>query len=99
MKFITENKNKNEATFKFQGLSARSQHWFDLGFDCIEVNFSTREPGLHKKRFQSHGDTLHKNLFNLFQVTIENIKYVERFRFHNDSPVLKYCRKFLNGCF
>ena len=31
---ITEaNKNKNEAKFKFQGQSARSQRWFDLDFD------------------------------------------------------------------
>ena len=35
-------KNKNEATFKFQVQSTRSQQWFDLDFDCIEVNFSTR---------------------------------------------------------
>ena len=33
-----------QAKFKFQGLSARSQRWFDLEFDWIEVNFSTREP-------------------------------------------------------
>ena len=35
-------KNKNEAKFKFQVQSTRSQQWFDLDFDCIEVNFSTR---------------------------------------------------------
>ena len=27
------NKNKNEAKFKFQGQSARSQRWFDIYFD------------------------------------------------------------------
>ena len=33
LKFIAENKNKNEAKFKLQGQSARSQCWFDLDFD------------------------------------------------------------------
>ena len=36
LKFVAENKNKNEAKFKFQGQSAISQHWFDLNFDFIE---------------------------------------------------------------
>ena len=58
LKSIAENKNKNEATFKFQGLSTRSQHWFDLGFDCIEVNFSTREPDFNNIFFKSM--TIHK---------------------------------------
>ena len=44
LKLISANRNKNEAEFKFQGLSAISQRWFDLDFDWIEVNFSTREP-------------------------------------------------------
>ena len=35
LKVIAANKNKNEAKFKFQGQSARSQRWFDLEFDCI----------------------------------------------------------------
>ena len=34
---ITEaNKNKNEAKFKFQGHSERSQRWFVIYFYCIE---------------------------------------------------------------
>ena len=41
LKFIAENKNKNEAKFKFQGQSARSQRWFDLEFYWIEGDFST----------------------------------------------------------
>ena len=32
LKFIAENKNKNESKFKFQGQSVRSQRWFDLDF-------------------------------------------------------------------
>ena len=44
--FTAENKNKNEAKFKFQGQYAKSQRWFDIDFDWIEVNFSTREPDL-----------------------------------------------------
>ena len=57
LKFVALNKNKNEAKFKFQGQSARSQRWFDLDFDWIEVNFSTREPDLYKKLFQIHDNT------------------------------------------
>ena len=48
LKFIVENNNKNEAKFKFQGQSTRSQSWFDLDFDCFDVNFSTHEPNLYK---------------------------------------------------
>ena len=35
LKFISTNKNKNEAKFNFQGKSTRSQRWFDLDFDWI----------------------------------------------------------------
>ena len=48
LKSISANKNKNEANFKFQGQSARLQRWFDLDFDLIEENFSTREPNLYE---------------------------------------------------
>ena len=54
LKFIAANKNKNEAKFKFQGQSARSQRWFDLDFDWIEVNFSTCEHDLNKKLLDPH---------------------------------------------
>ena len=66
LKFIAANKNKNEAEFKFQGKSARSQRWFDLDFDWIEVNFSTCEPGLYKKLFKAmmiHKIKIHLNPF------------------------------------
>ena len=49
LKFIAENKNKNEAKFKFHGQSAISQRCFDLDFDRIEVNFITRGPDLYKE--------------------------------------------------
>ena len=49
--FIAENRNKNEAKFKFQGQSARSQRLFDLDFDWIEVNFSTRETDFYNETF------------------------------------------------
>ena len=51
LKIFAEGKNKNEAKFKFQGQSARSQCWFDLDFDCIEVNFITRETDLCNQIF------------------------------------------------
>ena len=77
LKFIAENKNKNEAKFKFQGQYSRSQSWFDLEFDWIEVNFSTSEPYLYKKLFQSHDDTQDTNTFKFFQVPIGNSKCVD----------------------
>ena len=43
LKFIAENKNKNEDEIKFQGLFEISQRWFDIDFYRIEVNCSTRE--------------------------------------------------------
>ena len=51
LKFIAANKNKNEAKVKFQGQFARSQSWFDIEFDCIEVNFITHETHLYKETF------------------------------------------------
>ena len=46
-KCIAANKNKCESKSKFRGLSARSQRWFDLGFDWIEVKLSTHEPDFY----------------------------------------------------
>ena len=40
LKFIAENKDRNEAKFKFQGQSARSHCWFDLELYYIEVNLA-----------------------------------------------------------
>ena len=51
LKFVATNKNKNKAKFKFQGQLVRSQLWFDLDLDCIERNFSTREPDFYKGNF------------------------------------------------
>ena len=51
LKSIAVNKNNNEAKFKFQGQPIRSQRWFDLEFDWIEVNFSTRETDFYKETF------------------------------------------------
>ena len=51
--FIVANKNKIEAKFKFQGQYARSQRWFDLDFDWIEINFITCEPDLYNFFFRA----------------------------------------------
>ena len=51
LKFVAENKNKNEAKFKFQGQYARSQCWFYLDFDWIEVNFITHGTDFYKRLF------------------------------------------------
>ena len=75
MKFVAENNNNNEANFKFQGQSARSQRWFDIDFDWIEVNFRTREPDLYKIFFRAM--TIHKIQIHLkyfqFQQGIQNV--------------------------
>ena len=68
----SENKNKDEAKFKFHGQSARSQCWFDLDFDWIEEKFSTHEPDFYKTLFHSHKDTQDTNTFKFFQVPIGN---------------------------
>ena len=48
LKITEANKNKNEAKFKFQGQSVRSQCWFDLDFDCTGVKFITHEPDFYR---------------------------------------------------
>ena len=70
LKLIAANKNNNEAKFKFQGQSARSQSWFYLDFYWIEVNFSTREPNLYQKLFHSHENTQDTNTFKIFPIPI-----------------------------
>ena len=55
--FIAADKNKNEAKFRFQGQSERSQLWFDLDLNWVEIIFSTREPDFYNKIFQSHDNT------------------------------------------
>ena len=93
LKFVATDKNKNRAKFKFQGRSARSQRWFDLDLDFIEVTFSTRESDFYNKLFQSHDDTQDINTFKSFQVPIGNAKCVKSFKFQIDAPILKYCQK------
>ena len=97
LKCIAVNNNKNEAKFKFQGVYASSPRWFDLDFDWIEVNFSTREPDLYKKLFQSCDNKQYTNTFKSFRVPIGNSKCVKNFKFHNDTPILKYCKKSFNS--
>ena len=93
LKFIVENMNKNEAKFKFRGQSIRPHNWFDLYFDWVEVNISTREPGFYKKFFHSHDNIQDTNICTFFQFPIVNSKCVENFKFHNDAPILNYCQK------
>ena len=100
LNFVSAENHKNESKFEFQGLSARSQRWFDLEFDWIEVKFSTREPDLYEKKFHIHDNTQDTNTFKIFQVPIRNSYCVEIFKFQNDAPILKYWRKSLNSsCF
>ena len=98
MIFDAADKYKNESKFKFQGQSGRSQLWFDLDLDWIDMNFSTREPDLYKKLFQSHDDKQDKDTLNPFQFPIGNAKVVKSFKFHTNAPILNYCQKTLNSC-
>ena len=72
-----KDKNKNESKFKFQGQSARSQLWFDLDLDWINMNFSTREPDFYKKLFKSHENEQDTNTSKKFQFPIGNAKVVK----------------------
>ena len=72
LKITEANKNTNEAKLKFQGQSARSQHWFDLDFDWIEEHFITREPEFYRKLFQRNDKTQDTNIFEMFEVPIRN---------------------------
>ena len=99
LKFDAADENKNESKFKFQGQSARSQLWFDLDLDWIDINFSTREPEFYKKLFQSHVNKQDDTTFKTFPVPIGNAKVVKSFVFHKDAPILGYCQKILNSCF
>ena len=51
--FDAADKNKTESKFKFQGISARSQLWFDLDSDWIDISFSTREPDFIRNYFKA----------------------------------------------
>ena len=71
LKFDAADENKNESKFKLQGQSARSQLWFDLDLDWIDINFSTREPDFYKKLFQSHDNEQDTNTFKFFKFQSE----------------------------
>ena len=96
--YVVTDKNKNEAKFKFQGQSARSQLWFYLDLDWVEINVSCREPDFYKKLLQIDDNTQEGNVFKKFQAPILNEKCVESFKFQNDAPILKYFQKTLNSC-
>ena len=71
LKLVSTDKDKNEAKFKFQGQSARSQLLFDLDLDWIEIKFSTLEPDFYKKLFQSHDNKQDDNTFKHFKYQLE----------------------------
>ena len=98
MLFDAVHKNKNDSKFKFQGQSARSQLWFDIDLDCIDMNFSTHETDFYKKLFQNHDNKQEKDAFRTFQVPIGNAKVVKSFMFHKYAPILSYFQKTLNSC-
>ena len=98
LKFEAADKNKNESKFKFQGQSARSQLWFDLDLDWIDIHFSTREHDFYKKLFRSHKNEQDTNTFKTFQVLIGNSKVVKSFVFHTHAPIIVFCPKTLNSC-
>ena len=71
LQFFAADKNKNLAKFKFQGQSVRSQLWFDLDLDWIDIHFRTREPDFYKKLFQSHDENQDDTTFKMFQFQLE----------------------------
>ena len=91
--FDAADKNKTESKFKFQGQSARSQLWFDIDLDWIDINFITSEPDFNRKLFQSHDNNQDKDTFKTFSVPNGNAKVVKSFKFQKDAPILSYCQK------
>ena len=94
MLFDAADKNKTESKFKFQGQSARSQLWFDLNLDWIDINFSTREPDFYNKLFQSNDNKQDGDTFKTFQVPIGNAKVVNHLSFKTTpqfSDIVKKC--------
>ena len=67
-----ENENKNEAKFKLQGQSTRSQRWFDLYFDWIEEMFSTQKHYFYRKIYQRNDEIQDTNTSKIFEVPIGN---------------------------
>ena len=65
MKFTEANKDKNEAKFRFQGQSARSQSWFDIGIYWIEEFVSTRKADFY--RIIIHKIQIHLKCFKFQQ--------------------------------
>ena len=98
MPFDAADKHKNESKFKFQGQSARSQAWFYLYLDWIDIYFSTCEPDFYKKLFQSHDNKQDEDTFKTYPVPIGNAKVVKSFKFQKDAPILSYCQKTFNRC-
>ena len=98
LQFFAADKNKNEGKFKFQGQSERSQLWFDIDLDWIDINFSTREPDFYKKLFQSHDDKQDDITFKTFHVLMINVKSVKSFMFQHYAPIINYFQKTLNSC-
>ena len=96
--FDVADKNKTESKFKFQGQSARSQLWFDLNLDWIDINFSTCEPDFYKELFQSHDNKQDKDKFKTFQVPIGNAKVVKSFMYKEHASVIRFFQKILNSC-
>ena len=75
LKFDASDKNKNESKFKFQCQSGRSQLWFDLNLDWIDINFSTREPDFYQKLFKvmtMSKTQIHSEHFK-FQLEMQNL--------------------------
>ena len=62
---------------KFQGWSAKPQHWYDLDFDWVGENVITRYFDFYRKQFQRCDETQYTNAFKMFEVTIRNSKWVE----------------------
>ena len=76
LKFFATDKNKNEAKFKFQVQSARSQLWFDFDLNWIEINVWSREPDFYLKKIKAmtiHKTLIHSKNFKL-QLEIQNIQ-------------------------
>ena len=74
----------------FQEQSARSKHSFDIDFEWVEEDFSTREPQFNKRLFQRNIQGQSVTKYPTFPVPIVNAKETGEIEYGLKDPQVKY---------
>ena len=86
--------HRKDLKFKLQGQYTRSQRWFDIDFDWIEVNFITSEPDFYKICFGAmriNKIQIHLKAFK-FQWEIKNMWKIL------SSTMMTQCSSIVRAC-